>query len=173
MSINSIIHSATSFLLKTWRFVFDLFFAEPNLRLIGWIAIAVVYIGLLMLFTHIDLVISIVNNVENESFFSLAIRKHANLMSLLTNIGLLLFLVIDIMIAYSNKISLTMATIVNVIGILAAVALMIFSLGCHKPQMREIGAIQSELGVFLSWSLFFVSLVVLKTKALTDNNYTV
>lgn len=164
------IASIGSAIATVWRFITDAFFAIPNFRWIGWIAIAAVYIGFLMIFTHVDLIIATINNSPNEGFFALAVKKHANFVSLLTNIGLLLFLVIDIIIACDRRVSMTAATIVNLIGVFAAIALMLFSVGSVDPERKDIGAIEWDTGVIIAWLVFFIALIVLKTKSLLDNN---
>lgn len=151
-----------------WRSVTDAFYAKPDMRAIGWGLIGLVYIGFLMIFTHIDLIIALINNTD-DSFFDLVVRKHANFVSLLTNIGLLLFLVIDIMIACDKRVSMATATIVNMVGVLAAVAVMLFSVGCLDPKRKDMGAIEWDMGVIIAWSVFFIALIVLKTKSLLDN----
>ena len=46
---------------------------------------------------------------------------------------------------------------------------MMFSLGCISPEMKTFGAIEWQLGVIVAWSVFFIALIVLKTKSLADN----
>ena len=168
-SEKSILSYIGSELAAAWRYVTDAFYAIPDIRGIGWFLIASVYICFLMIFTHADLIISLINNTSEESFFSFVLKKHANFVSLLTNVGLLLFLVIDIMIACDKRISMAAATIINIVGVLAAIALMMFSLGCISPEMKTFGAIEWQLGVIVAWSVFFIALIVLKTKSLVDN----
>lgn len=156
-------------LAEGWQSAVNWFYSSLTSRRFGWILIAALYIAFLIIFTHVDLIISLINNPEGTSFLELAIKKHANLVSLLTNIGLLMFLCIDLLIAFNKKISYGAASIINLIGITACVLVLVFSLGCVKPDMKEYGAIEWELGVILSWSVFFIALVVLKAKALTDN----
>lgn len=167
--LKSVLSWIIDHIIKLWQAIVNLFFSIPEIRGIGWLVIGIIYIAFLMIFTHIDLIISTINNEQNEPFINLAMKKHANLVSLVTNIGLLMFLFIDLAIAYNKRIPSITATILNIIGILACVGLLMFSLGCVEPDMKSYGAIAWDSGVILSWSIFFVSLIGLKTKALIDN----
>lgn len=139
---------------ELWYQIKDKFYSNPNVRGLGWVSIALLYISLLMIFTHVDLIISSINCKPNETFSSLAIEKHSNLISLLVNIGLLIFLVIDLIIAFDKRMSLLTVSIINLVGVASCVFMLIFSLGCHEAAMKKYGAISWEPGLWICWIIF-------------------
>lgn len=151
---------------RKWHSFIYLIESNPNVRNIGWYLIAIFYISSLLLFTHVDLVISTIN-VENADFKNLLFTKHAHFVSLATNIGLLLFLVIDIMITIGKHLSLFYATLINLIGVISCILITMFTLGSVRTDLKSIGAIECETGTYICMAIFFISMIVLKAKALT------
>lgn len=145
----------------------DGFYSIPELRDVGWCMLALIYVGFLLLFTHVDLVINTINDQDKQHFADMLIQKHAHFVSLAVNIGLLLFIVVDTMISVGRKSSMLMVTLFNLVGVLSCVVLMMCALGHVNPEMRNIGAIESDSTAWFCMVIFCVTLVVLKKNSLS------
>lgn len=149
--------------------IYEALSSKPILNQIGWFCIACVYIAFLLFFTHIDLIISAINEIPEADIKNLMIRKHAHFASLFTNVSLLLFLVIDIMFIKEKKVSTIKIIASFIVGVLACIALTMFAIGCVNVQMKEFGGIKCEPGIWLCLALFGIMLVYIKKRSLTYN----
>lgn len=143
-------------------------YSSPFFREIGWFALAALYIFLLLLFTHADLIIDFINSSDSD-IWNMLMVKHANFVSLATNIGLLIFIMIDLMIAYGNRLPLGVATLINLIGIFSCVMVTMCAMGCVNAELKRYGALVWKEGVGICLLIFVACLVVLKMKSLNYN----
>lgn len=147
----------------------DCWYSSTLLHNIVWYLIASLYIGFLLIFTHVDAIIKVINPNDlqaQNSFLDIVLTKHSNLVSLVTNIGLLLFLILDMLITFNKKATLTIAVITNLIGVMACVIAAMCAMGTNDSNMEEYGAIDNEPAAWICLAIFCVCLIVLKKKSL-------
>lgn len=167
--ITSFLHKSRQYLCKEWHIGIERFYSSIVLRSIICYLLSILYIGFLLLFTHVDLIISVINDDTNTDIGQLLLKKHAHFVSLVTNIGLLLFLVIDIIVALKKCLFIGMATLINLIGVLACVIATMCAMGAVDPNLKPYGALPCEMGVWICLAIFFISLIILKGKSLSYN----
>lgn len=129
-----------------------------------WALIAsIVYISLLIWFAHVDVVLDCYNNeISAMSDISSKIAcKHAHILSMLTNCGLLLMLFIDLLMANKYKGIITI-TLLNLFGVFAMICVFWFSVGCNPQIENTIGGLGSENGCIISLTIFIIILLCLK-----------
>lgn len=128
------------------------------------------YIAFLLVFTHVDVAINIFNPDENQlnkDFFDILLAKHANLISLVTNIGLLLFIILDMIVTLDKKATLNVAIVTNLIGVMACVVAAMCAMGTTEGcKMKAYGAIESEATAWICLAIFFICLIFLKKKSI-------
>ena len=100
--------------------------------------LSVVYIGLLLWFTHFDLVCQLLSDDSNVCFTQLLVNKHSFFLTCITNWGLLLMLVIDILISANKSFTLKLATVVNILGSISVIFAFGCALGYKSKQYEEI-----------------------------------
>lgn len=127
--------------------------------------ISVVYVALLLWFAHIDLVIDCVNErvTDLSLFANKLVSKHGHFLSLLTNLGLLFILFIDLIIAGRYKSAITL-TIVNIIGVASIICIFWFSSGfaVGADAAAKIGAFSLPFWCMYSLAFFTLALLYLK-----------
>ena len=127
------------------------------------------YIAFLLVFTHVDVAIKIFNPDENQlnkDFLDILLTKHANLISLVTNIGLLLFIILDMIVTFNKKATLNVAIVTNLVGVIACVVAAMCAMGTKDCKMKAYGAIESETTAWICLAIFFICLIVLKKKSI-------
>lgn len=125
--------------------------------LLCWI-LAIVYIGLLLWFTHFDVLLQLLSNPDS-CFLQLLINKHSFFLTCITNWGLLLMLVIDILLSANKNFTLKIATIVNILGSISIV----FAFGCalgYKSKQYEVICTPTNC----TYCLIFFCLILLYLK---------
>lgn len=122
-----------------------------------------IYIFLLVWFAHVDVVLDCYkNNIGTMSDIFLRIaHKHAHILSLITNLGLLSMLFIDLLMA--NKYDgIIVITLLNLFGVFAMIGIFWCSVGCESNIVDTIGGLGSDNGCIISLIVFIIILLCLK-----------
>lgn len=133
-----------------------------------WALIAsAVYIFLLIWFAHIDVVLDCYKNDISEmpDISSKIVCKHAHILSLLTNFGLLSMLFIDLLMANKYEGIITI-TLLNLVGVSAMIGVFWCSVGYDPKIANTIGGLGSQNGSITSLIIFIITLLCLKFIAL-------
>lgn len=124
---------------------------------------SLIYIFLLIWFAHIDVIIDCYKNniIEISDITDKVVYKHAHLLSLLTNLGLLSMLFIDLLMAnkYEGAISLTL---LNLVGVFSMVCVFWYAVGCEPNVVNSIGGLGSTTGSLCALAVFVFTLLCLK-----------
>lgn len=137
-----------------------------------WALIAsIVYISLLIWFAHVDVVLDCYNNeISAMSDISSKIAcKHAHILSMLTNCGLLSMLFIDLLMANKYKGIITI-TLLNLVGVFAMIGIFWCSVGCDSLKENTIGGLGSQNGSITFFIIFIITLLCLKFIAIKPCN---
>lgn len=137
--------------------------------------LSIVYVFLLVCFAHIDVVFyCFENDVDTMSdIISRIVFKHAHKLSLITNLGLLSMLFIDLLVA--NKCDgMIVVTLLNLLGVFAMIGIFWCSVGCDScicnttgsPNIDKIGGLGSPNGSIMFLIVFIITLLCLKFIAL-------
>lgn len=132
-------------------------------KYIGAFIASVVYISLLIWFAHVDVILDCYNNeISAMSDISSKIAcKHAHILSLITNFGLLSMLFIDLLMANRYNGIFTI-TLLNLFGVFAMIGVFWCSVGCDPQIENTIGGLGSENGCIISLTIFIITLLCLK-----------
>lgn len=133
-----------------------------------WAFIAsAVYTCLLIWFAHTNVVLDCYTNGISTvpDISSRIVCKHAHILSLLTNFGLLSMLFIDLLMAnkYDGIITITL---LNLVGISAMIGTFWCSVGCNPLIENTIGGLGCPNGSIASLIVFIITLLWLKFIAL-------
>lgn len=133
---------------KLFTIIVDAIYSSVKLHSLKLYIAASFYIGFLIVFTHVDVAIDTINPDEaqlNKNFFDIMLAKHANFVSLVTNIGLLLFIILDMIVTFHKKATLNIVIVTNLIGVIACVVAAMCAMGATADcKMKTYGAIESE-----------------------------
>lgn len=137
-----------------------------------WALIAsVIYIFLLIWFAHIDVVLDCYTNGISEmpGISSKIVCKHAHILSLITNFGLLSMLFIDLLMANKYEGIITI-TLLNLVGVSAMIGAFWCSVGCNPQIVNTIGGLGSQNGCITSLIIFIITLLCLKFIAIKPSD---
>lgn len=148
---------------KKWQSLQNGLFTHPEY---GWVAVAIAYMAILLLFTHIDLVDSHLRAESQRGLLGSAICKHSGYLTFIINMGLMFFLFIDIRLAHDRHISKFSTVIIVMLSLFFCGSAMCFSLGFINSNMGKYAVMYCGLGALFSWCYFFCILVFLKHLAL-------
>lgn len=131
-----------------------------------WAGISsIIYIFLLVWFAHIDVIIECYKTGigDIDGIANKVVSKHAHLLSLLTNLGLLSMLFIDLLMAnkYDGAITLTL---LNLVGVFAMIGIFwgAVGVGCEPIVTNSIGGLCSSASCLCALAVFILTLLCLK-----------
>lgn len=158
-----------TFELKRLVYLFrEWLYSQLLLKRFSAFIVSIVYIILLMWFTHVDVIIDcFINNVvEFSAIIQKIVVKQAHFVSFITNWGILLMLFLDLF--FTNRCK-EAVTLINIIGILAIILIFWCAVGC-KPDTENIketlGALAFSKGCIFSLGMFILTSLCLKYIAL-------
>ena len=154
-------------ILKTQYYFYNSVLSKERLQPFSDVILAFTYVVFLLIFSHVDLIINWIND-DKTTFTELVLNKHAHMASLLMNIGLLLFMMIDIAIILKQRMSSRFSLIICLSGVISCVLMTMCSFGHldHKLFAR-FGGIDYTPLFWIMAVIFTCSLVKLKHKSLT------
>ena len=134
-----------------------------------WALIAsAVYIFLLVWFAHIDVLLDCYKNGTSTmpDISSKIVCKHAHILSLITNLGLLSMLFIDLLMANKYE-GIIAITLLNLVGVFAMIGVFWCSVGSnpdvpHSQTVDTIGGLGSQNGSITFLIIFILTLLCLK-----------
>ncbi len=137
-----------------------------------WAFIAsVIYVVLLIWFAHVDVFLDCYNDKIDtiDRIIPQIAYKHAHILSLLTNWGLLSLLFIDLLMAnrYGGIICITL---LNLFGVFAMICIFWFAVGCNPNIENTIGGLGDCNYCIKSLIVFIIILLCLKFIALKPDD---
>lgn len=148
-------------IIKAFYDIRDKLYGSRWTKIFSWGLISVLYVGLLLWFANYDIFASQIADDGND-LVHLFVTKHANFLMLVTNLGLLLILFLDICLSKSNEFPLKVAVAMNLIGVMSCITSFHCALGYVKPCMHQVGFTGSLNGCICSYVIFCVVLLYLK-----------
>lgn len=154
-----------TYFIKGYYKLIDYAYSINAPKYIGALIASVVYIFLLIWFAHVDVVLDCCYNNNELSIMSdissKIVYKHAHILSLITNFGLLSMLFIDLLMANRYNGIFTI-TLLNLFGVFAMIGVFWCSVGCDPQIENTIGGLGSENGCIISLTIFIITLLCLK-----------
>lgn len=145
---------------------------STNMTKYFWAVIAsAIYILLLVWFAHVDVVFDCCRNdiVTISGISSQVVCKHAHMLSLLTNFGLLAMLFIDLLMANKYE-GVICITLLNLVGVSAMIGVFWCSVGYAPNAANTIGGLGSHDGCIASLIVFIITLLCLKYIAIKPSD---
>lgn len=126
--------------------------------------ISIAYVAALLWFTHFDLIIDKTSEHDTSSDFCLIsaiMIKHKSFITFITNVGLLFLLLFDVLMASKNKVSIGIATVVNVLAMGSVIIMFGFA---SNPFNYALGS--PVVWFYVAFLIFILSMVYLKYTSL-------
>lgn len=124
---------------------------------------SIIYIFLLIGFAHIDVIFTLHHKHVADVGIALneIVYKHAHILSLVANTGLLVMLFIDLLMANRHEGTLA-STMLNIVGVLSMIGIFWCAVGCEPDKPNLIGGLGSRDGCLLAFVVFITTLCLLK-----------
>lgn len=142
----------------------DKFYNLPNQKNLGCFLISICYVAIMLWFAHIALIHDItISQEENKRKIEFLLEHHGHFLMLLTNLGMLLLLFLDLL--FTNKLyQAKTLTFINIFAVLA----IIFAYGSAAGHAvsnfagdnNEIKQILNRIGIFDLPNITIISLII-------------
>lgn len=124
---------------------------------------SIIYIFLLVGFAHVDVIFTLHHKHVADVGIALneIVYKHAHILSLVANTGLLVMLFIDLLMANRHEGTLA-STMLNIVGVLSMIGIFWCAVGCEPGKPNLIGGLGNRNGCLFAFVVFITTLFFLK-----------